>query len=82
MGFGNWAEPIIGSLLGMGSGWIGSFVASSSVEPAQKDDILTLRKLNAEGKWLLILETPSGTELPWQFLQEVNPIQIMRFSDQ
>ncbi len=81
VGLGPVGEPLIGSLLGMMSGWIGSQVAARSVTSDKIEDINTLRKLNEVGRWLLILETPEGIEFPWNCVQEVNPMQIMRFSD-
>ncbi len=81
LGLSPWSEPVIGSLLGMGSGWIGSHVAAASVNLDENDDLSSLRRLNEEGKWLLLVETPLEIELPWQLVQETNPIDIVRISD-
>ncbi len=78
LGLGFAPEALIGSLLGMGSGWIGSYVAASSVGSEQTEDINSLRKRNENGKWLLILETPLEIELPWQLIQQINPIEVVR----
>ncbi len=75
------AEPVIGGLLGMGSGWLGSHVAAASVNPDQDDDIRTLVSRNEEGRWLLLLETPIEVELPWQLVQEIQPIEVVRLRD-
>ena len=57
------AEPLIGSFLGMGSGWIGSYVASASLNNDKNDDIENLRKLNTQGLSLLLIETPLEIDL-------------------
>ncbi len=74
-------DPIIGSFLGMGSGLIGSYFASGSVNPEINDDIRNLRKRSQEGLWLLLLETPLDVDLPWQSLQIIKPIEIVRLRD-
>ena len=82
LGIGALGEPLSGALIGMGSGWMGSYVAAWSVNSKNDEDITTLRKLSEEGLWLLLLETPFEIELPWNFLQEVEPIQVVRLLDQ
>ncbi len=81
LGMGPLGETLLGGLLGMGSGWIGSYVAAGSVSPDSNDYVNTLRKLNEQGKWLLLLETPTDSELPWQFIKDVNPVEVVRVSD-
>ena len=81
IGFPEQIENLIGGLLGMSSGWIGSYVGSSSVNSDKKDDIRILRKLSEEGFWLLMIETPLEIEPPWQLFQEKNPKEIIRLSD-
>ena len=63
LGFSKTAEPLIGGLLGMTSGWIGSFFAAMSVNTYQ-EDIKSLIKRNEQGLWLVLLETPSEIEPP------------------
>ena len=77
LGLSSWTEPLIGSLLGMVSGLIGSFAAAGGNDDEKNKDIQKLRKKNTEGKWLLILETPAGLDLPWEFMQEIDPIEIV-----
>ncbi len=69
-------ETLFGGLLGMGSGWIGSFFSSGSVNEDIDDDLRTITKKSNEGFWLLILQTPFETELPWEIIKtfEVNEI--------
>ena len=80
-GFDPIAEPLIGSFLGMGSGWIGSYVASASLNTDKNDDITNLRKLNNQGLSLLLLETPLEIDLPWELLKQSLPVQIMSLND-
>ena len=82
LGLGGLGQPLIASLLGMASGLLGSYIATSSVNPPINEDLKVLRKRNEEGRWLLLLETPFGVEVPWEGLQAAQPIEIMRFSDQ
>ena len=77
LGFSNWAETIFGGFLGMASGWIGSFFASASVNP-YKNDIETLRKFNEKGLWLVLLKTPLEIDIPWNFIQETEPVEVVR----
>tara|TARA_Y100001968_G_scaffold329105_1_gene377696 strand:- start:169 stop:711 length:543 start_codon:yes stop_codon:yes gene_type:complete len=81
MGFDPVSEPLIGSFLGMASGWIGSYVASASVNPDKKDDIEAIRKLNIEGLWLLLVETPLEIDLPWSLLQSSNHTQMISLNN-
>ncbi len=82
LGVGNIGELLIGGILGMGSGWIGSYAAAGSINPDKENDLRTLRKFNEEGKWLLILETPLEIEMPWELIQEINPTQILRMREE
>ena len=81
LGFSFLPEAVVGSLLGMGSGWLGSYVAAASVNSEDNEDIKSLRKLNEEGKWLLLLETPLEIDLPWQIVRGVNPTEVVRLRD-
>mgnify|MGYP001156881096 CR=1 FL=1 len=82
LGFGTLNESVIGSILGMISGWIGSYFAAASVNSDKNGDIRSLQKRNEEGFWLLIVKTPLETELPWLRLQKSNPLEIVGMSDQ
>ena len=79
-GFNSYGEIIISGLLGMGSGLIGSFFAASSVNPYKKD-IESLRKRNEQGQWLLLLQTPFETDLPWQIIREIDPIEVVQINE-
>ena len=70
-------ESILGGLLGLGSGYIGSFFASGSININRSKEIRPLLNANKEGKWLIILENQSGNELPWNLIKESEPIDII-----
>ena len=77
IGFPSQLEKILGGLLGMIAGWLGSFFSAGSINQDNEDDIRALRKKSDQGFWLLILETPLEVELPWQILQEINSKEII-----
>ena len=60
-------ESLVGGLLGLGSGYIGSFFASGSINLNRGKEIRPLLNANKDGKWLILLEDQSGYELPWNF---------------
>ncbi|MEY4771341.1 MAG: hypothetical protein RLZZ346_596 [Cyanobacteriota bacterium] len=72
---------LIGGLLGLGSGWMGSFAAAASVSAEGDDRVRALRNRLEEGNWLLLVESASGMEIPWTRLQEVKPKAVVRLSD-
>ena len=82
LGVGSFGELLPGGLVGMISGWMGSYVASASVNSKNSEDIKSLRKLNEEGLWLILLETPFEVELPWYLINKLQPIQVVRLLDQ
>ena len=77
MGFPNQFEKLLGGLVGMISGWIGSFFSAGSVNQENDDDIRALRKRSEQGFWLLILELPIEIELPWEILKDTNCHEII-----
>ena len=79
--FGPWGETLIGGLLGMGSGLMGSYAAAASVNSENEDGVRILRNRREEGRWLLLLETPTGIDLPWQTVQRCRPLQVVRLSE-
>jgi hypothetical protein len=78
---GPWGEPLIGALLGMGAGWMGSFAASASVSSEEDDRIRGLRNRLEEGSWLLLVEPAKGMEMPWTALQQARPRAVVRLGD-
>ena len=77
MGFPNKFETLLGGLVGMISGWIGSVFSAGSINQEQDDDIRSLRKKSNQGFWLLILELPIEIELPWEILKETNCLEVI-----
>jgi hypothetical protein len=79
--FGPWGEMLIGGLMGMGSGLMGSYAAAASVNSDNDDGVRILRNRREEGSWLVLLETPNGIEPPWQVVQRSHPQQVVRLND-
>jgi len=77
MGFPNQFEKLLGGIVGMISGWLGSFFAAGGIDQENNDDIRALRKKSEQGFWLLILELPIELELPWEILKGINCIEII-----
>lgn len=78
---GPWGQPLIGGLLGMGSGFLGSFAAAASVGSEEDDRIRSLRNRLQEGCWLLLIEPAAGTEVPWSVLQQARPKAVVRLGE-
>lgn len=81
LGLGTIGERLAGGLLGAASGWIGSYFAATTLKNEKKDDIRTLKKFYENNFWLLILETPLNTEMPWEIIQNSLPIEVLRLKD-
>ncbi|MEB3330893.1 MAG: hypothetical protein VKI83_00150 [Synechococcaceae cyanobacterium] len=78
---GPWGQPVIGGLLGMVSGWMGSFAAAASVGSEEDDRIRTLRNRLDEGCWLLLVEPAAGSEMPWTVVQQARPKAVLRLGE-
>lgn len=72
---------LIGGLLGLGSGFMGSFAAAASVSSDLDDRVRALRNRLEEGNWLLLVEIASGLEMPWTTLQSAKPKALVRLND-
>ena len=70
-------ESLIGGLLGLGSGYLGSFFASGSINLNRSKEIRPLLNANKDGKWLIILENQNGYDLPWNLIRESEPLDII-----
>tara|TARA_Y100001968_G_C19372011_1_gene725587 strand:+ start:67 stop:651 length:585 start_codon:yes stop_codon:yes gene_type:complete len=81
LGIGGLGEELTGGIIGMLSGFIGSFAASRSISDEINQDLKKLIKENQKGNWLLILETPTGIELPWELMQQIQPLDVIRLSE-
>ena len=70
-------ESLVGGLLGLGSGYVGSFFASRSINLNRDKEIRPILNANKDGKWLILIEEQNGYELPWQLIKESEPIDII-----
>ncbi len=77
MGFPNQLEKLLGGLVGMISGALGSFFSAGGISRETDDDVRTLRKKSKQGFWLLILELPIEIEPPWSILQGIDKLEII-----
>jgi hypothetical protein len=72
---------VIGGLLGMVSGWMGSFAAAASVTSEEDDRIRILRNRVEEGNWLLLVEPPGDAAMPWPVVQRARPKAVVRLGE-
>ena len=79
--YGTLGASIIGGLLGLVSGWMGSYAAAISVKIPNAEDVRILRNRHDQGQWLLLLETPMGIDLPWKVLRDANPLALTSLSE-
>ena len=70
LGLNNIGESLIGGLLGMVSGYLGSVVSAASININRNKELRSIINLNKEGKWLVLLENQIGTELPWTLIKQ------------
>jgi hypothetical protein len=77
MGFPNQLEKVLGGLVGMISGALGSFFSAGGISQETVDDLRAIRKKSEEGFWLLILELPIEIEPPWVILKEIDSLEII-----
>ncbi|MCP9849106.1 hypothetical protein KBY88_04645 [Cyanobium sp. Morenito 9A2] len=78
---GPWGEPLVGGLLGLAAGWMGSFAAAASIVPEDDDRLRSLRNRLNEGNWLLVVETPRGVELGWTLLQKAGAETVVTLAE-
>ena len=77
MGFPNQLEKLLGGIVGMISGAMGSFFSAGGISQETVDDLRAIRKKSEEGCWLLILELPMETEPPWAILKGTDSLEII-----
>ena len=82
MGFPNQFEKLIGGIVGMISGWLGSLFSAGGGNQDIDDDLSALRKKSEQGLWLLILETPIEIELPWNIIKDIRARDIINIGKQ
>ena len=74
-------QPLIGGLLGLGSGWMGSFAAAASVTSEGDDQVRTVRNRLDEGQCLLLVDAARGLSVPWATIQSCRPSSVVRLKD-
>ncbi len=77
MGFPTQLEKLLGGLVGMISGALGSFFSAGGINQETVDDLRAIRKKSEAGFWLLILELPTEIELPWSILKETDSLEVI-----
>ena len=77
LGLNNIGESLMGGLLGMGSGYLGSMVSSRSININRNKELRSIINLNKEGKWLVLLENQIGSELPWALIKQAKAKDII-----
>ncbi len=77
LGLNNIGESLMGGILGMSSGYLGSIVSSASINVNRNKELRSIIDLNKEGKWLVLLENQIGTELPWTLIKQSEPSDII-----
>ena len=77
IGLNNIGETLIGGLLGMGSGYLGSIFSAASINLNRNKELRSIFNFNKEGKWLVLLENPIGSELPWTLIKQSGPQDII-----
>ncbi len=82
MGFPNQLEKLLGGLVGMIAGALGSFFSAGGISQETDDDLRVIRKKSKEGCWLLIIELPLEIEAPWVILNEIDSLEIITIDKQ
>ena len=82
MGFPDQFEKLLGGLVGMISGWLGSFFSAGGISQETDDDVRALRKKSEQGFWLLILELPIEIEPSWAILKKIDSLEIITIGKQ
>ena len=81
LGFNSFIETIIGGFLGMFSGFLGSIVASGSINLNRYKEIRPIINFNKQGKWLILIEDQLGVELPWFLIKESKSEDVFFLQD-
>jgi hypothetical protein len=79
---GSWGEPVVGGLLGMVSGLMGSYAAAASVTSEEDDRLRILRNRLEEGNWLLLVEPANAEAMPWPLVQQARPRAVVRLGEE
>ena len=82
MGFPTQLEKLLGGIVGMISGALGSFFSAGGISQETDDDLRAIRKKSNEGFWLLILELPLEIEPPWLIIKEIDSLEVITIGKQ
>ena len=74
-------QPLIGGLLGLGSGWMGSYAAAASVTSDRDDQIRVVRNRLNEGQCVLLIDAIQSEMVPWPLIQRCRPASVVRLKD-
>ena len=77
LGLNTIGESLMGGLLGMGSGYLGSIVSAASINLNRNKELRSIINFNKEGKWLVLLENQIGYELPWALIKQLAPKDVI-----
>ena len=77
LGLSKISNSILGGILGMGSGLLGSFVASASINLNRDKELRPIYNFHKGGNWIVFLENQIGYELPWIIIRESEPLDII-----
>ena len=61
----------------MASGYLGSAVSSASININRNKELRSIINFNKEGKWLVLLESQIGAELPWALIKQLEAKDII-----
>ncbi len=79
LGLDSFGESLVGGALGTASGYLGSIVSSASINLNRNKEIRSIINLNKDGKWLMLIESQIGHELPWNLIKESKSQDIIFF---
>ena len=77
LGLNSIGQSLLGGILGMISGYIGSYFSAASINLNRDKELRSIINFNKQGKWLILLEDKFGYELPWNLIKESESIDII-----
>ena len=81
LGLDSFGESLVGGALGTVSGYLGSIVSAASINLNRKKEIRSIVNFNKDGKWLMLIESQIGYELPWNLIKESKSLDIIFFEN-
>ncbi len=77
IGLNKLGESLLGGILGMASGYMGSFFSAASININRNKEIRSILNYNKNGKWLILIENQVGLEMPWLIIKESEAIEMI-----